>query len=373
MLQIKRPRMGTRGSSGKFDLLIIAIIFLLIFGAFIFVLFQIIGHSEEHVEKVRKTKVIYNESLRWRPEGQLCEASIRDDLMRSPDRKSAEYTNLNLDEKCMKLIGRMSALQDLKLTRSTVENAWLVHLKNLRLRSLGLNSTAITDKAIPLILSLFPNLNSLGIGDTEVTDKGLELLSASKTINRLELNLARNITNDGIKHVGKITQLRDLEIGESRHLTGECLSYLKDLKNLRFLSLDSMSPTHDDLRCLASFEQLHSLDLSNCQLTDADLVEIVKCGSLTTLNLTGNNFTDKGLMSLEKLKNLILLTIRNSPNLHKQSVKKFRLAMPNCNVVYSPSTKFTEKMSRQSVQEELQFLQNEAEIELKKKDDAGQQ
>jgi hypothetical protein len=288
MLQFMRPTTGTRRSSGKFDLLIIAIIFLLIFGAFIFVLFQIIGHSEEHVETVRKTKVIYNESLRWRPEGQMCEANIRNDLMKFPDRKSAEYTNLNLDEKCLKLIGRMSGLQDLKLTRSTIQSSWLKHLTTLPLRSLGLNSTAITDKAIPIILS-FPNLNGLGIGDTEVTDKGLELLSASKPLRRLELNLARNVTNNGIKHVGKLTQLRELEIGESRHLTGKCLSYLKDLKNLRFLGLDSISLTDDDLSGLSSFERLSVLDISNCQLTDKSLVEIVKCGSLTNLNLSGTN------------------------------------------------------------------------------------
>lgn len=367
MLQIRWLRTGTRRSSGKFDLLIIAIIFLLIFGAFIFVLFQIIGHSEDHVEKVRKTKVIYNESLRWRPEGQMCEASIRNDLANSPGRKSVEYTNLNLDERCLKLIGKMSRLQDLKLTRSTLQDQWLEHLTKLPLRSLGLNSTAITDKAIPLVLSSHPNLECLGIGDTEVTDKGLEGLSTSKTLTRLELNLARNVTDNGIKHVGKMTQLMDLELGESRHLTGKCLSYLKNLKGLRFLNIESMSLTNGDIHGLSSFEHLLNLDVSNCQLKDDDLVEIVKCGSLSTLNLTGNNLTDKGLMSLKKLKNLQLLTMRDSPGLHKQSVEKFRLAMPNCRVEYSPSSKLNERMSRKNVKEELQFLKDEAEIELKKK------
>lgn len=353
----------TRRCSGRFDILIIAIIALLIVGALIFVLLRIIGHSEEHVEKVRKTKINYEESLRWRSDNGLGEGRIRSDLEQNPDRIKVNYADLTLNENCLELIGRMQRLQELKLTRSTVKSSWLKHITNLPLRILGLNGTQITDKSIRYFL-MIPTLDKLEIGDTEITDEGLKKLAKSRSIRYLSLSVGRRITNDGIKNISKMPQLMSLQLDDSIGVDGKCLAYIPDMQNLRFLNLENLKLTKEDLEHLAS-AKLSSLNLSNCQLDDPCLEPLTKISTLRALNLAGNNFTDKGLISLSKLP-LTQLTVKACPGVTDSGVEKLKAAIPGCKILYANRTKFDEKMSKPGVKQELQLLENEAQNELKK-------
>jgi hypothetical protein len=244
-----------RSRSGKIDILIviIAIVALLIVGALIFVLLQLMGQSEEHVEKVRKTKVPYKESLRWRSENELGESRIRRDLEQDPNRLTLDYGDTNLDESCLKMIGRMSRLQELRLTRSTVKSSWLAHITGLPLQNLALHGTPIGDKAVRYIL-MIPTLNRLEIGDTNVSDQGLKQLSESRSIRYLGLSVGRRITNDGIKYVGKMPQLVSLELDDSAVVDGKCLAYLTGLTNLGNINLESVNVKAEDFRPLASLK-----------------------------------------------------------------------------------------------------------------------
>lgn len=365
MLPVIQSKTGTRDESGKLDILIIAIVCLVLVAALIFVAFNIIGHSEEHVEKVRKTKIKYRESLRWRADSKLAESRIRKDLNITPNSKSVKYTDLDVDENCLKLIGRMSGVQELKLTRSTVQDPWLAHLAKLPLRSFNLHGCPVTDEAIPYILE-FKHLNQLSIGDTELTDKGLEELSSSKSITGLELNMGRCLTNDGIKHLAKMTQLTQLDLSSSKNLTGECLANLKDIKGLFHLTLEDIPIEAKDLVPITSLKHLGVLDLTNCRLTDQALFEVSKVKSLFNLDLTGSNFTDKGVKSLAKLINLRHLTIKECPNVDDEAITYIKAALPNCRVKYSRSGSLSEKLSREDIKQQVQFLESEVRSELEK-------
>jgi hypothetical protein len=365
MLRARNASRSKRKSSGRLDIIIIAVIALLLVVGLIFVILQIIGHSEEHVETVRKTKAKYTESLRWRPDSELCETRIHEDLLRHPERTRAEYTDLNLNESCLQDIGNMSRLEELKLTRSTFQDQWLEYLSKLRLRSLGLHGSSITDKAVPYILKM-QSLDQLSIGDTDLTNKGLELLSAHPRLKALDIELGRCITNDGIKYIGKMKQLERLEVPSSSTLTGKCLANLANLKNLTTLGLESIPVDAEDLHFLAGLKKLRSLDLSNSALNDQCLIEITKLPSIKTLNLTGSDFSNAGLLSLAKMKKLSSLIIKDCPKVDYKTIEKFRSMRPDCRVQHSSSSAIADQMSQDKVKQEVEFLKNEVNVELEK-------
>ncbi|MGD9682673.1 MAG: hypothetical protein AB7W16_15905 [Candidatus Obscuribacterales bacterium] len=357
-------KVSSRSRSGRLDIVIIAVVSLLIVAGLIYVIFQIIGHSEQHVDAVRKTRVNYDESLDWRPDAKLSEQRIRDDLARHPSQKKADYSELEVNENCMKLIGRMSRLQELKMTRATIKDPWLRYLAPLPLRSLGLHGTPLTDKGVPYLLKL-QCLTHLIIGDTDVTDDGLELLSQSPTISNLEINLGRCITNNGIKHLGKMTRLTILDIGNSPKIDGRCLRYLKDLQNLSHLNIEAIPVKPEDLRALSDLP-LVALDLGNSRITDACVPELAKIKTLNILSLTGSDFSGESIAELARLKNLRHLSLKNCPNVNEKSVQKLQAMMPNCNVKYSQMTALSEKMERAEMKQEVQFLESEVKKEMDK-------
>lgn len=356
---VRLPPGNTRLPSGRFDILIIAIIALVIVVALINVLLQIIGHSEEHVEKVRKTKITYEEALRWRSGNEIGESRIASDLERDPNRLTANYSDSSLNENCLRLVGRMSRLRELKLTRSTVKSSWLAHITSLPLNTLGLHGTQIDDTAIRYILKI-PTLTNLAIGDTEVTDHGLKRLSESRSILYLSLNVGRRFTNSGIKYISQMPQLISLDLGDATSLDGSCLAHLTSMPHLTSLNLENVRISDDDIRHLAAFKDLRHLNLTNCRIDDSRLAEITKIGTLLVLNLAGNDISDKRLGSLSKLTRLNHLTLKACPSVSGAAVTRLRAAMPHCNITYSDRTRFAEKLSRTGVDHEIQLLENEA-------------
>lgn len=360
MFKIKRQ------NSGNKDLVIIIAIGLVIVAASIFFMLRILGHSEEHLEKVKKTKVAYKETFSWRPDGKTSEARIRADFEKAQSLKKADYGDLVLTEKSLKLISGMSRLDSLKLTRATFKEDWLKHITRLPLSYLGLHGTQITDKSIPVILKM-KTLRSISIGDTEITDKGLEALSKSKTITHLDMNIARCITNDGVKYIGNMKQLRQLELPCTRNLTGKCLANITGLKHLSYLNIENMKLEPEDLAILSSFKNLINLDLTNCKLKDEALPEIAKITSLKILDMPGNDITDNGLMKLAKLKRLKRLTIKECPNLNESAVKKLQAKLPECEIKYSRENDLDKTLADEKVKMELEFIKNDAKKIIERK------
>ena len=160
----------------KNDFIVMAVIALVLIFAFAYLLINIVGQFEKHVQKVRDTKVQYEDSLNWRPDKNLCERRIRDDYENNPNQEKAEYTQLELSENAIVLIGKMIKLKELSLEHSIIEDDWLKHLVNLPLTSLILSGTNVTDNGIPLALKL-KDLKVLKLSDTTITDKSLELIA----------------------------------------------------------------------------------------------------------------------------------------------------------------------------------------------------
>ena len=84
-----------RDPKGKKDLVIMCVIAVILIFALAYVLINIVRQSEKHVEKVRNTKVQYEESLSWRPDKSLCEKRILKDLMKIRIKRKEPIPGLN--------------------------------------------------------------------------------------------------------------------------------------------------------------------------------------------------------------------------------------------------------------------------------------
>jgi hypothetical protein len=364
MSKFRRLTSVRRSKSGRFDLVVILIVALLIVGGLIFVILQIVGHSEEHVEKVRNTKVIYKESLRWRSDSDLSETRISNDLNKCPNQKGADYGDLNLSENSLRSIGQMSNLKNLKIDRSTFKNEWLEYLTNLKhLKFLSLEGSSISDKGIPFILQM-PKLRRLSIGDSDVTNEGLERLSAHSGLTHLCLNGDRTVTNDGIKHIKKFKNLISLELNNPTALDGKCLTNLADMNKLISLNAQGMQISADDLKTLPTLKNLASLDVSTCNLTDQTIGEISKIDSLVNLDLSGTPITAAGLKPLTKMKKLKSLELKDCGQISNQEFLSIQSAMPNCEVNHSRSSSLTDRLSEKDVKQKVDFLETEVQKEL---------
>lgn len=357
--------MARRPDKGSKDIFIIAAITMVIVGALIFYLLRILGHAEKHVDTVKKTKIKYSESLTWRSDKAASEDKVKSDYMNYRTQTKADYGDLNLTKNSFILMGKMTHLKELRMTRATFKESWLKYLTNLPLRHLGLHATPISDKSIPVILSI-KGLESLEIGDTEVTDQGLAELSASRSITHLEINLGRRITNDGIKNLANMPQLRILEFAGSKNVTAACLADLTPLRNLENLGINYLQVEPKDLDVLEEFKRLSLIDASDCSLNDSCVARIARVPSLTVINLNGSNLTDKGLEKLTSLKNLQLLSLKDCPNLTDRGIQELQQKLPRCHVVYPKRTGLAKKLQREDVQMELLLLKDEAKNELEK-------
>jgi len=129
-------------------------------------------------------------------------------------------------------------------------------------------------------------VTSLGFRETDVTDQDLKELVKVDQMTSLGLSLCPQVTNEGLKELGKLKKLNSLSLG-GPHITDATLKEL------------------------ANFQQIVRLDLAHCP-----------------------KVTDKGIKELGRLKNLKFFYLRNSL-ITKVGKSELRQALPGCTVYIS--------------------------------------
>ena len=349
------------------DILILVIIAVVLVFALIFILFNIIGQSEKHVEKVRKTKVKYDESLSWRPDSKLSEESVLKDLRKNPGQREVSYSQMELTKKSFKYISQMSQLEALKLTDSIVKDDWLKYLRGKPIRKLDLFGTQITDDCVPHLLAM-PKLRWIGLGHTEITDKGLEELSSHPRLQFVELDRT-NITDEGVKSLSKLRSLRNLDLADTS-TTSSSMDLIGKMTELKSLSLKGVKLDGTSIAKLNGLKKLRQLNLGDCQIGDKDLTTIHKLKNLNGLRISINDgLTDKCLKPIGKLKKLRFLEITQCPNITDGAVEKFKQKHPNCKVKHSRTVgNIPGGFHFEGLEQEAKFLRDQIDSAAKSKD-----
>src|SRR5262249_12610343 len=142
-------------------------------------------------------------------------------------------------------------LEDLVLTRTGLTDADLERLPALsHLKSLSLDSTAITGTAFARLRGRLPVLASCSLNTTPLTDEGLRhLVSAAPQIERIYVQ-ASAISDKGISHIQKLGSLQFLNLMDTA-ISDDGLRQLKRLRGLQtlYVSRGRFSPAAlDQLR-----------------------------------------------------------------------------------------------------------------------------
>jgi len=168
-------------------------------------------------------------------------------------------------DKDLALVSEFTQMTDLSLENTTIGDAGLVHLRNLRkLEWLNLYRSGIGNQGLKEIGRL-KSLQHLPIGETKVTDAGLAHLSDMKQLVYIGLR-GNNVTDDGVKHVGKLARLKGLHLGETR-VTDAGLSPLLGMLGLQQLWLNNTTVTDKAIPTLARLTTLRELHIVETKIT----------------------------------------------------------------------------------------------------------
>jgi Leucine-rich repeat (LRR) protein len=152
----------------------------------------------------------------------------------------------------------------------------------------------------------------LDLPSFKTSDATLAHVAQLSSLKKLKFSLCRHVTDDGIRHIAKLTDLEELDMfGCSVGNLGQ--AYLADLTNLKHLKLGGVG-TEAGLRHLAKMTQLESLSIgygSGYPVSEVGLQYIEAMKGLRRLRLDGCEVNDRGLEIIGGLNQLESLRLKN--------------------------------------------------------------
>jgi hypothetical protein len=168
---------------------------------------------------------------------------------------------------------------------------------------------------------------------------------------------APQVTDGGLRHIGKLTGLEELYIGNARSITDARVSHLAGLNKLRSIHINCSNLTDNSLAILSSLPSMETLSLQDnhfsdkglerlgrkphlkqlfiglgdSHVTDAGLLHLRTCEKLYVLDLQSSKVTAQGLEVLKGLPNLTTLWL-GAIGLSDAQIEALRAAMPNVQI-----------------------------------------
>jgi hypothetical protein len=322
----------TRKKCGRADLWIILGITVVLIVAVVVVLLKLLDQSEKHVETVKEMKVGYSNST-WNPQVRECEISLERDVTANPDRVEATFEQLNLSEKGIKQIARLSKLQNVNFTGSTIKDEWLKHLEKLPLNNLNLTATDITSKGLQSVARM-KRMEKLVLEELpDIDDESIEILKPLGQLRKIHLKGSK-ITARGIRALSAFPLLTDVHTCNS-DANNDFLLALSQLKGLEEVKLDQSQLAAEGMSYFPKLKRLRKISLQECNVDDKGAAALANLPAIQVMNLANNPLSDKGLACLEKCRTLINLNINDCENITDKGLKHFSSAKPACYVSHA--------------------------------------
>jgi len=145
------------------------------------------------------------------------------------------------------------------------------------------------------LLALHPDAGLSAEG--QMTDAMLEEVSRIETLTGLGLSGCRHVTDDGMRHLARLTSLQHLDLSGTA-ITDAGLQVLRHLPELRTISLAGTRVTDEGVGALAHCHQLEHVNLAGTAAGDGALRALAGKRRLHRLAL---NLTDAGFPLLHEL------------------------------------------------------------------------
>lgn len=212
----------------------------------------------------------------------------------------AESGAVNADVQLLAEDADLRRLTGVNLCGTGIDNDALTFLQGFRwLRELWLDDTRVDDGGLKHLANL-PALVELSLGRTDVCGEGLSFLSGDGArLRMLNLRGARNVTNEGLRHLKGLRLLRILDL--STTIAGDAtLEYVASLSNLMQLYLNGTQITDPGLRHLHGLS-LMELGLNETRVGDEGIHHLSHMRSLRRVGLHRSKITDDGLKAVAEL------------------------------------------------------------------------
>lgn len=226
-------------------------------------------------------------------------------------------------DKGMVHVKDMTSLRILSFNESLsrITDAGLAHISDIpNLELLCLHGMKdITDDGLAHLTKM-RSLRKLEIGSSQVTDKGLAYLSQIKTLELLDLPQDQHgITDTGLTYLGTLPNLRHLAITRihfidpkmnKEYYTDKGLAELAKCRLLEELNIGSPGITDEGMRHVAKLTNLKKLMLFGCEnVTNEGLAQLTTLKSLRDLYITDSKITIGGLSYLNEMPELYKLDL----------------------------------------------------------------
>ncbi|MBA3237949.1 MAG: hypothetical protein H0T62_06305 [Parachlamydiaceae bacterium] len=157
-----------------------------------------------------------------------------------------------------------------------------------------------------------PNIESIRLAMAD--DEVLCCLKLFPKLLRFRLDDGSCITEQGIKHVWRLTHLTHLILNEYRDVYDLFIKNLCQLNHLFVLDLSRCNHIFDhNLEQISRLKHLNSLNLRfSVYITDAGMPYIATMKNLVRLGVGGTHITDQGILVLSALSQLKELLLRKS-------------------------------------------------------------
>lgn len=151
--------------------------------------------------------------------------------------------------------------------------------------SVNLRGTWVNDAEL-LELTRLPKLRHLDLSHTRITDEGLLHLKPCRSIERLDLFYAEQISDQGMNAIKEWNNLKHLDVRGTRIADGT-LAIVSKLTGLESLDLANTAITDNGLDHLVSLTRLKHLALGRSRLSETASSVVRLLNTLESLDLSG--------------------------------------------------------------------------------------
>lgn len=256
------------------------------------------------------------------------------------------YSGLTLEVIAADFLPKCAALEVLDCVPEIGDQVLAVLPKLARLKALRLGSTPPPPLRLPSEPKTprpIPNLGPIvkiaslrylwAQANDSVTDAFLESLADENRIEFIDVSDCRNVSDAGLKAIGRMTVLTGLVLSRQRqsskrvepNYTVEGLTHLGKLKALRYLAMADSPVTTAGVSFIGELGELRELTLSACQSLTGEVFDfIAKCRNLEMLNFDYCRWVDGvGIRKLAALENLVELHVRGCEGITNESFPVF--------------------------------------------------
>ena len=144
-------------------------------------------------------------------------------------------------------------------------------------------------------------------------DELLKKISGLPGLKKLRMKKTQ-ATDEGLRHIGKMSELEELYIRDARSVTDEGVSYLALLANLKHISISFSNLTNDSLVLLSGLPSMEEVDLQGNHFSDDGLARLNGKDRLKKLciGVGAVQITDAGVAHLRDFNNLEMLELQQS-------------------------------------------------------------